>query len=156
MNIFALDEYPKTAARWHVDKHIVKMILESAQILCTVNYANGLSTPYNATHKNHPCVKWAGASLHNWVWLKQLAKYLNDEFRYRFNKDVNHKSWDVIESLEIPNLPKIGLTPFYQAMPEEYKIVSNPVGAYRMYYKYGKDHLHKWTKRKPPKWLEEI
>jgi hypothetical protein len=83
-----------------------------------------------------------------------MTKYLNDEYKYRFGKCVNHKSWDVIESLQIPPLPTSGLTPFYQAMPVEYKD-ANPILAYRKYYKYGKNHLHKWTKRKPPAWLED-
>lgn len=154
MNIFAIDKNPKIAAKGHVDSHVIKMILESAQILCTVNFANNLPTPYNATHKNHPCVKWAGLSKQNWFWLRDLANHLNREYQYRFEKCVNHKSWDVIASLRIPDLPEIGITPFYQAMPEEYKD-PNPIIAYRNYYKYGKSHLHKWTKRKPPNWLLE-
>lgn len=155
MNIFAIDKYAKHAARAHVDRHVIKMILESAQILCTVNTIYGLKVPYKSTHVNHPCVKWAAESEGNWLWLYNLAHYLNLEYKYRFNKCVNHKSWDVIESLDVPtNMPKLERTPFYQAMPEEFKD-TDPILAYRKYYKYGKTHLHKWTKRKPPEWLQE-
>lgn len=155
MNIFALDKDPKLAARYHVDRHVIKMILESAQILCTVNTMYGLPVPYRSTHVNHPCVKWAAKSAQNWLWLYRLAHYLNLEYKYRYGKCVNHKSWDVIESLDVPRIPQVEMTPFYQAMPEEYK-TSDPIKAYRAYYKYGKVHLHMWTKRKEPYWLKEV
>lgn len=38
MNLFYLDEDLDKAAQYHVDKHIVKMPLEAAQILCTTIY----------------------------------------------------------------------------------------------------------------------
>ena len=57
MNIFYLDKDPQQAAKYHCDKHVVKMILESAQMLCTVvnEISGGQVTPYKSTHKNHPC-----------------------------------------------------------------------------------------------------
>jgi len=45
------------------------------------------------------------------------------------------------------------LTPVTPAMPEEYLVKGDPVASYRNYYRVGKKHLHKWTKRQPPKWL---
>lgn len=119
MNIFVLDEWPHLAAKDHCDKHVVKMFLESAQMLSTACRLSGLDVGYKATHKNHPCSVWVRQSLQNWCWLRELAYCLNEEYKARYNKP-HHKSWLVIESLPEPDLPDIGLTPFAQAMPEQY------------------------------------
>jgi hypothetical protein len=60
MNIFLLDSNIKKCAQYHCDKHVVKMILESAQILSTVLRLNGVDQGYKTTHANHPCTLWAG------------------------------------------------------------------------------------------------
>ena len=152
MNIFYLDSNVDTCARYHCDKHIIKMILESAQILCTVLWMHNISAPYRKTHQYHPCVLWANESLSNWLWLKDLATALNKEYQYRFDHQKNHKSYDVILSLENPPLPELGLTKRPQAMPHEFK-QTNPVKAYRAYYKNCKRHLAYWTKRSTPEWF---
>jgi len=151
MNIFILDTNIKKCAEYHNDKHVVKMILESAQILSTVCRQNGINEGYKITHKNHPCTKWAGQSLSNWRWLKQLALELNEEFKYRFNHSEDHKSSKVICSLPEPKIPDRGLTNFVQAMPDDCKM-KNPVKAYRRYYKNYKQHLASWKNRRKPKW----
>ena len=70
MNIFVLDKNPTKAANMLCDKHVVKMIVETAQMLCTTAHVNGhLSVPYKATHKNHPCTLWSNESSANWDWL---------------------------------------------------------------------------------------
>ena len=71
MNIFILDEDPKKCAEYHNDKHVVKMILESAQLLCGVHHMveSGLDVPYGLSHKNHPCSIWARECIENYVWL---------------------------------------------------------------------------------------
>ena len=84
MNIFVLDTDIEICSQYHADQHVVKMILESAQMLCTVLNKNGIRAPYRSTHSNHPCTLWAGASLENWRWLRDLALALNQEYRYRF------------------------------------------------------------------------
>ena len=135
MNIFVLDLDHTLCARYHHDKHLVKMQLESAQMLCTVCDFYGQTTPYRPTHKYHPCTEWVGHSLQNWIWLRDLAYALEEEWRFRYDKPyITHKSVDVIRSLSIPqHIPDIGLTPFAQAMPDKYKN-PNPVIAYRNYY----------------------
>lgn len=110
MNIFYFDDHIETCARYHCDAHVIKMILESAQILCTVLHMNHIQAPYRPTHKSHPCVVWANRSLSNWIWLKNLAEALNQEYRYRFHHDNNHKSYDVIVSLHPPVIPDLGFT----------------------------------------------
>ena len=160
MNIFYLDENPAACAMYHADKHCVKMILESAQILCTViNEKAGYQvTPYKSTHKNHPCTLWAGQRYENARWLVDLASNLNAEFMYRFNHVVSHKSWQMLEDIDIFTLihhylPRHGVcTPVAQAMPE-YLRSESPVESYRMYYKLEKQHLLQYTKRERPDWL---
>jgi hypothetical protein len=152
MNIFVLDVNPKLAAQYHCDKHVVKMVLEQTQIMCTVLNDLGISTPYSSTHRNHPCVKWGRESLSNYLWLRELTLELHKEFQYRYGK--THKSGLVAESLPIPNIKDFGLLPFAQAMPEEYKD-KNFVTAYRNYYKFGKTDLLKYTKRNIPNWLNK-
>lgn len=141
MNIFALDNDPRLAATMMCDKHIAKMVLESAQMLCSVINEKGGSTPYKTTHKNHPATIWTRASQENFWWLFNHAKELNNQYRKRYGKQVNHKSWEIIKQTVrdnaeiIRSLPDIGPTPFAQAMPEELRIKDNPVQAYRRYYK---------------------
>ncbi|MGV3740129.1 MAG: hypothetical protein ACO1N3_02400 [Gammaproteobacteria bacterium] len=155
MNIFYLDSNITQCARFHCDKHVIKMILESAQVLCTVLWMHDIKAPYKPTHMQHPCVLWANHSLSNWLWLKDLASALNEEYKYRFNHQKNHKSYEVIQSLVIPPLIDLGLTERPLAMPDEFK-QSDPVKAYRNYYKIAKSHLAKWTKRDIPDWFLEM
>lgn len=68
MNIFVLDSDPEIAAKYHTDKHVIKMILESAQMMSTVVRYVGLDAGYKSTHLNHPCTIWARTSLSNWLW----------------------------------------------------------------------------------------
>ena len=140
MNIFYFDENVDECARDHCDAHVVKMILESAQILCTVLWMNDIHAPYRSTHNNHPCTVWANQSLSNWNWLKMLAEALNQEYKYRFNHDRNHKSYDVIVTLNPPPIIDLGLTERPQVMPDEYKN-KRPEIAYRQYFVARKLHL---------------
>lgn len=155
MNIFALSLKVKKCALYHCDKHIVKMILESAQMLCTVLWLTGVEAPYKPAHKKHPCTLWAKESLSNWRWLRDLTEALNEEFKYRYNRDENHKSWDVVASLQEPNIPDLGLTKFALAMPEEYKC-EDPVLSYRNYYVGAKHRFATWKKRPVPEWYTRM
>lgn len=151
MNIFVLDINIKTCARYHCDRHVVKMILESAQMLSTVCRLSGIDAGYGITHANHPCSKWARESLSNWRWLRALAAELNTEYRRRYGRNIDHKSMAVIESLPEPAMPDIGLTPFAQAMPDDCK-GGNAVRAYRKYYRRHKRHIATWRATAKPKW----
>lgn len=147
MNIFILDRDPAVAARYHCDKHVSKMILESAQMLSTV-----LGGPYKKTHQNHPCTVWVRESWQNAAWLMELAYHLNWEWRRRYEHDKNHKSWGVIQEIIKSgpiDLPDIGLTPFAQAMPEQFKR-NDPVASYRDYYK--SKTFARWDHGPTPDW----
>jgi len=153
MNIFVLDENITTCAQYHCDQHVIKMILESTQIMCTALNKKGFFTPYKPTHINHPCVLWTETSYTNFLWLKELALALNKEFRYRFDKTVDHKSVNVINEIEQYSFEDLGLTPFAQAMPEEYRVPKDAVQAYRKFYIGEKLSFAKWTKRSTPGWI---
>lgn len=146
MNIFVLDENPWVCAEYHCDKHVPKMILESAQMLSTV-----LGGPYKPTHKKHPCTLWVAESRANAEWLWLLADALNCQFKDRFGHERNHKSWDAIEPswYLCKSLPEGKLTPFVQAMPDEFKR-PDPVEAYRAYYH--SKPFAKWRYTNAPYW----
>jgi len=157
MNIFVLDYNTKLAAQYHCDKHIVKMILETAQIMCTTANHLGIESPYKSTHFNHPCTRWARESKHNFLWLMELFNELHEEWQYRFGHSTNHLSYQKLQEVEwdkvLDSLPNIGLTPFAQAMPEQYSC-DDAVVAYRDYYKHDKAHILKYTNTKEPQWLQ--
>jgi len=152
MNIFVLSNDPVNSAKAHCDKHITKMILETAQLLCTCLRVNNIEYGYKSTHQNHPACIWARSSVANFEWLKQLGLALGDEFVLRYGHA--HKSAAVIRNT--PNLPvcSLVLTPFIQAMPDEYKN-DDVVKAYRAYYRGDKfkKNLLRYTNREPPEWL---
>lgn len=155
MNIFALSYVPSECARWHNDKHIVKMPLETAQMLCTNLNKLNVQTPYKSCHINHPCTLWAGKSRSNFLWLCHLGLALCDEYTFRYQKD--HKCKDVIKHCLLNNLsiPQGEFSPFAQAMPDEFKN-ENSITAYRNYYQFAKSHLATWKNREAPFWYNLI
>ncbi len=155
MNIFYLDDDPKVCATYHCDKHVVKMILESAQLLSTAHWETGGKGPYRATYKYHPCAVWARQSLENYQWLCILGLALCKEYRFRYDK--THKTEDKLLWLweNPPTLPLKQRTPLPSVMPEVF-ICKDSLTSYHKYYKFGKKHLHQWTKRDIPPFLEEI
>lgn len=152
MNIFILGYDLKSCVESCVDRHASKMVLETAQLLCTSLNLLGIETPYRSSHRNHPCRLWSGLSRGNFEWLCEYGAFISEEFKYRYKKC--HKSGEVIKfcSKYISRLPAGDRTPFAQAMPEEYKC-NDPVLAYRNYYNGKKRHLFKWTGRPVPEWI---
>lgn len=153
MNIFVLDKNQTLCAQYHVNKHVVKLIVESTQLLSNAHWATGVEGPYKQTHKNHPCSLWVYKSLRNYEWLLELAFELCNEYTYRYDK--KHACLSKLEWLvdNYPNLPDIGLTPFAQAMPEQYRN-EDVVKAYRGYYIGEKKHIAQWKMRDVPYWWE--
>lgn len=148
MNIFVLDEDPVLAAQYHCDKHVVKMVLETAQILSTVSGLGG----YRKTHERHPCVLWAGTNQANYDWLVQLGLALGTEYTYRYDKV--HKSEAVIrECAEYDQLPAGERTQFKQCMPLHLIAYKDPVRGYRDYYMKEKRHFCTWKRRTKPEWF---
>ena len=155
MNIFYLDPDPRVCATYHVDRHVIKMILETAQLLCTAHWETGGEAPYRSTHKNHPSAIWARQNTNNYKWLCQLGLELCKEYTHRYGK--THKTQQHLEWLteNIPNLPLGVMTPPTPAMPEAF-ITDDILESYQKYYKFGKKHLHNWKKREKPDFLERI
>ena len=175
MNRFILDKDPQIAAEYHCDKHVVKMILEECQMLCTAHrILDGVETLgksktnrnvkrwilpdaretalYHATHVNHPCTQWSMFTTNNYIWSVSLLRCLLDEYKYRYKKE--HKCEQLYPLLQrLPHNIKSGpLTPFPQAMPDECKR-DNPVDGYRQYYIDHKARFAKWTDRSVPEWF---
>lgn len=151
MNIFYLHKNPKICAQYHCDKHVVKMIVETAQILSTVHWVCGDQGPYKATHQKHPCVIWAGESKNNYKWLHSLGIELCKEYTYRYQK--THGSEKILRQLsKPPRIKSLKLTKRPQTMPEQYRGL-NTITAYRKFYIGEKTRFAKWKNRKIPSWF---
>lgn len=175
MNIFILSWCIEECARWHFDKHVVKMILELAQLLSTAHWQlsdrkqleswENDNLIYKQTHVNHPCAKWVREHVNNYRFTAKLAKALCDEYWFRYGKEKNkrHKTERIINHLilnEPVNFtkikkPLIGLhkvTEPAQAMPEYYKN-TDVIQAYQDYYmSEEKSLLTYWKNRDIPEW----
>ncbi len=153
MNIFAIDRNPVEAARAQHDQHVVKMVLETAQILCTVAHGLGVAVKYKPTHKHHPCTLWASETAANASWLYLHGLALAEEYARRFGRV--HASHQVILDVGphlLVLLPSGPLTPFAQAMPAEFQDPRDPVEAYRRYYRGAKLAKARYTRAERPAW----
>jgi hypothetical protein len=179
MNIFFVHKDPFIAAQSLVDRHVVKMILETAQLLSTAHRLHdgteyiGQSKSgrkakrwkladekmdeviYQATHINHPSAVWCRQSNNNYNWLYWHFVGLIDEYHHRYGKV--HKCNAMKTYLVNPpkNIPVGYLTQVTPAMDAKYIVSKDSVENYRNYYKFGKLHLHKYTKRQMPNWLTD-
>jgi hypothetical protein len=138
VNIFVLDADPYTSARMMCDKHIPKMVVESAQMLASAMrswgatdeqfIAHGILTkagkPYKGGYANHPCTVWAGESYGNFAWLHDHAMGLLVEYTHRFGKEHACRTPIIqLRQLAVRIKPSTGWakTPFALAMPDEYR-----------------------------------
>jgi hypothetical protein len=183
MNVFALDENPHVAAKWHCDKHVPKMVVESAQMLSTAHRVNDgicenrLSVSgktrvkywrhstldhvlYKAVHVNHPCTVWTRETSGNYDWHFQLFAGLCREFRHRYGKmhATQEQLLDILS--QRPRCITIGeRTPFPLAMKSEPQCMNedNRVQSYRDFYQ-TKQHQFtmKWTGRNQPEWFSFV
>lgn len=178
MNIFYLDRDPRVAAMYHHDKHVIKMILECAQLLSTahrvidgeqyIDTSSGRkikrwrlkddsmeSTLYKATHVNHPSAVWARQSVDNYKWLYELFFFLCKEYTHRYDKYHKCEELLLVPLANVPkNIPMCEGTRMPQAMPDEYKDKSS-IEAYRNYYRATKLQQSKYTNREKPYWINE-
>lgn len=103
MNIFATHGSPRKCAKFLDNKRLNKMILETAQILCTAMQLNGVEDDrlYKPTHRYHPCVKWAANNSDNMIWLIKLFKAYCKEYTKRFNKThaTATKLWGIFATI---------------------------------------------------------
>lgn len=172
MNIFYLDKNPIKAAEMACDKHVCKMIIESAQMLSTAHRiidgseyygktANGRKIKrwlhpdndlelslYLASHVKHPSTLWVMQSAYNYIWLYNHMMALNEQFKLRYQKPFDHMTVQKLGKIlkEIPkNIPlnKIGTEP-PPAMPDECKVPGDSIASYRKYYIMKKREFATW------------
>ena len=173
MNIFYLDHDVNKCAEMHCDKHVVKMILEYAQMLCTAHHckdtyicektwlpkkvnAEKLNQLYKSTHMMHPSSVWARASLQHYNWLYNLFCAVCDEYTYRYGKvhATDKKLRKALEKLP-DNIPVKRMTPFKLAMKSNPECMfDDPIKSYRAFYKTKEARFSMvWTKRETPDWF---
>ena len=164
MNIFVLDNNPIVSARMMCDKHIPKMVLESAQMMAQALRRHGATddmmpltksgTPYKGGHKHHPCTLWVGDSRMNYIWLSRHAGALCKEYTKRYDKVHACESPIKNMSALYHIIEDAWQTPFAQAMPDEYRDI-NAVKAYQAYYH--SKTFAKWEKGTPaPDWWQGV
>ena len=176
MNIFYLHNDVRTCAQYHCDKHVVKMILEYAQLLCTAHrvldgemYIDSSSgrkikrwrlpntefdaALYKATHINHPSAVWCRQNVNNYNWLSCLFVECLKEYTHRYGK--NHKCEFLVPYLTSTprNIDTGYLTQPTPAMPDEYKVPGDSMKSYHNYYREAKARMLKYTKRDVPEFL---
>lgn len=158
MNLFIVDYDINKCIQSLPDKHIVKMPVESTQLLCAAYYildqANGLEGKiYKPSHLKHPCALWAAESSLNWDWLKEYTIKLGEEYTFRYGK--SHKSVELAKHLTKPIFNKTEMTAFVKCVPEEFREL-DVVEAYRQYFIYYKQHIKRYTGRDIPSWFIDI
>lgn len=138
MNIFITSNDPRECAEYLDDKRVVKMVLETAQMLSTAVRSVGIDAGYKATHANHPCNQWVRESKQNFHWLYLHGIALADEYHTRYGKQ--HKSFPLIVELgQYANkFPSKGLTKFANCAANKqlginYKDMQDVTVAYQLY-----------------------
>ena len=160
MNIFFIDKCPVMSAIQLCDKHVVKMVLETAQMCSTAMHywdqAKYMDHVYKSAYVNHPMTVWVRDNIHNFAWAVIHGLAIGREYKYRYGKD--HKSTAILEN--------ISQYMFHDNFDEDYTLHTEPpqcmpdmykrldyVEAYRAYYIDAKSHILTWTKRKRPEWV---
>ena len=176
MNIFYLHENPIQNAKWHIDKHIVKMPIEYAQLLSTAHRlldgemylgktANGRNIKrwrlddkredilYKASHINHPSAIWVRESIENYYQMFKLYMATLAEFTNRYGK-IHGASKPSVFLMRPPlNIPCVKRTEIPQCMPDYCKVKGNPIKAYRNYYINEKESFATWKNKEIPEWF---
>lgn len=177
MNVFYLHENAEVCAKQHCDKHVVKMIIEYAQLLSTAHrvldgkeYEGRTKTGrkakrwrlddwredtlYMASHMKHPDELWLQKSKENYDWTYRLFSCLCDEYTHRYGKvhETCRKLRDALVNAP-NNLASKGFIEPPQCMPDYCK-AERSIDAYHNYYIKEKVRFAKWTKRDIPEWFK--
>jgi hypothetical protein len=165
MNIFYLHKSPEICAKYHADKHVVKMILEYAQLLSTAHrlvdqelFTEGAIKSewdgilYKSTHVNHPSSLWTRGGLSNYQWLYELWLELLEEYTYRYGKVHKSSRLEVVLAQPPILIEDLPFTAPPLVMPDAYH-GGCAVTAYREYYKNEKASLLNWKNRATPGWV---
>ena len=174
INIFYLSKNPAECARFHNDKHLIKMILEYSQLLSTAHRVldgtlidgysasgrkkkvyvltdsrdpNLESRLYSATHVNHPSAIWVRECIANYSWLHSLLVELCKEYTFRYGKVHKCERDGLVDALATypKNLKVHMFTEPTPAMPDDVKVLGNSLESYRNYYIKNKSKLASWS-----------
>jgi hypothetical protein len=144
MNIFVTNPCPIESAKFLDNKRVIKMILESAQMLSTaMHMLNIPNAPYKKTHYNHPASVWTRTTKTNYLWLLEHFRALSQEYTIRYGKV--HKSFQYYGLFleAVKQVPEGSLTAFVNCT--DFKTETNVFNAYKL-------HLQaKWDKEKKGK-----
>lgn len=166
MNLFILHHIQTISCQQHVDRHVVKMILESAQILCTAHWVIDGEIGdgwYRPTHERHPVVRWCCENSANYDYVYRQFMMLSVEYEWRYGREhlswtklgaaIKQRPWGIDRSEQCHD--------FVLAMPDKYKdegsrvrSIEEAVVAYRRYYLGEKRPLFTWTRRAVPVWVK--
>lgn len=171
MNIFYLDSAWHLAARHLCDRHVVKMTLETTQILCSIHhYVGNTQVPYRKSHINHPCCVWSRQSFTNWLLLMNYGRFLASEYTFRYNK--THACAKIMDWLLANTKPSMFPTIIDSVFVQPPPLVPNvkhlnpyhslsfstcPVTAHREYYIEKSQFIDmQWNKGRPrPHWMPQ-
>jgi len=139
MNIFYIDPCPVKAAQMQCDKHVVKMVLESSQMLCAAHHVveGGAPVPYRLAHKNHPSTVWVRSNRKHYDWLYRHFQGLSEEYTERYGKV--HLSWEKCHMLLLcapSGIPDTDWSDPPQCMPDECKRDTALEGYTEYYFNY--------------------
>lgn len=177
MNLFYLHEEPETSAKLHCDKHVVKMIIEYAQMLSTAHrmldgkpYVSQTlggrriqrwrldpdreDILYKASHINHPSTRWVRENAIQYQYALDMFTCLCDEYTFRYEKEhpTDTKLRNILNCLpENITLGEWSEPP--QCMPDDVKVPGDSISAYHKYYKEYKTPFARWTGRPVPEFM---
>lgn len=174
MNVFFLDRDPQLCAEYHCDKHVVKMIIEYAQLMSTAHrlldgteYIDNSSgrkikrwllndqrenIVYKASHVNHPSAIWTRSNRATYSWLYSLWVSCLNEYTYRYDKQHACEKLRFALANTPTNMKDSNWYEPPQAMPDECKVKGDSLSAYRQYYIMKKNTFARWTNREIPRW----
>ena len=172
MNIFVTSPDPAECAAVLADAHVIKMSVETAQILSSALHRMGFVRPsgcgvglalgcmfYKPTHTGHPCVMWAARDMRNFGWLIQHGIFLCAEYSRRFGCK-RHGSLDVIEraaevAMRLPGYSSEPPSAFARVFPDSFADLGVHEG-YRAYlkakYQSWPESRQRWTNSQRPAW----
>lgn len=163
MNIFYLDRDPLRCAKWHCDKHVVKMILEYAQLMSTAHRVldgdDCIATDvlYKKTHVNHPSAVWVRQSSENYLYVFDLFIRLCEEYSIRYSGKIHATEKKLLHILDhLPkNIPHCEFQEPPLCMPDDCKDAGSVEKCYQKYYRTHKAEIAKWSAPSavPPWWL---
>ena len=159
MNIFYLDQNIDRCVAFHCDRHVVKMILEYAQMLSTAHHLlsdNPHPDLYRKTHINHPCNVWVRQSKEHYLYLYNLFVALCSEYTKRYGKIhlTERKLKHILASVP-DNIPDAGFVDPPKCMPDQYK-ADGVIESYRNFYNYDKARFAEWKYTPKPNWFSNL